>query len=335
MAKRVWVLGAGFSRSLGGPLLGDLLSYRSRMGLSFQFGNHPHLYKSDLSNAMYWLYDIGRHRALLPAPNITGDAEWEHAEQFLVFLDRAVQGDSVCRSTIEQALHASLPGEAKVADLDRIARQVIAAECVMFLRRLRDNDEAWSPYVTWKSTLRDDDVIISFNYDLVPERLGLVAPCSIDELARTATPVIKLHGSVSWQLNDLGERILILQHDDALVEGAKPLIATPGGSKLEVTKTLGFLWDFAKRALADAKEVRFVGYRFPPSDVFAYTELLSAIERNEHGPDIGIVLGPEPGADANRLLLVCQAITKSGGHVRHFSLAAEHFLPFWHVHRLR
>ena len=28
--KRVWILGAGFSRPLGGPLIGDLLAYREQ-----------------------------------------------------------------------------------------------------------------------------------------------------------------------------------------------------------------------------------------------------------------------------------------------------------------
>src|SRR5688572_12853913 len=97
MTKRVWILGAGFSRPLGGPLLNDVLSLKSWHRLVARW---PKIFaQASLSRSMsqvYRLYRFGttfkEGTATCRGHNSPGEHLFEHAEEFLVFLDRAQEG---------------------------------------------------------------------------------------------------------------------------------------------------------------------------------------------------------------------------------------------------
>src|SRR5204862_426480 len=75
----VWILGAGFSKSLGGPLLVDLFRQEYLQDLAQVLTN-------DLANDLTWvqaLYNYGRHE----------EHVWENAEDFLAYVDAAHCGD--------------------------------------------------------------------------------------------------------------------------------------------------------------------------------------------------------------------------------------------------
>lgn len=81
------MLGAGFSKSLGGPLLGDLLSWNARAEVEARYSNLPLLKDHDLA---YWLFHFGiQFRDGVPDGVVRrgGVRAWDDAEGFLELLD--------------------------------------------------------------------------------------------------------------------------------------------------------------------------------------------------------------------------------------------------------
>lgn len=142
----VWILGAGFSRPLGGPLLGKLLSPESERDLHIRYSKMPQLWTPQ-ANAARWLYRYGRNE---PAPVgagsfIKGENLWEDAEQYLDYLDTAAEkgaGSPACDRLLE------ILGDPKVVNLLRLqlgaamlipmaaaARRLLSAELQLVPRR--------------------------------------------------------------------------------------------------------------------------------------------------------------------------------------------------------
>src|SRR5690606_17025262 len=153
-------LGAGFSRSLGGPLLNDLLSDGEQLLLQARFDG--------LAGPCADVFRIFRWGLMGSGPG----SLWPNAEVFLDFLASAEEGPTsarIIRSALAQGPKAA---PTDVADRRRRARQAITASCWGFLRdKPRDLfKEAWLPYEHWYRQLGAGDVIVTFNYDLVVER---------------------------------------------------------------------------------------------------------------------------------------------------------------------
>jgi hypothetical protein len=81
VVERAWILGAGFSRPLGGPLLGDLLEYQSmsliNAGLPKPHRDGVDFVPGSLSARAFCAYGIDQHH-------------WEHAEDFLDTVESSV-----------------------------------------------------------------------------------------------------------------------------------------------------------------------------------------------------------------------------------------------------
>src|SRR5690349_5186392 len=71
--KRVWIVGSGFSRPLGGPLLADLFSRRFQTRVAARF---PTLGHAPETIELYEFFHFGLR-----------EKHFEHAEDFLVLLD--------------------------------------------------------------------------------------------------------------------------------------------------------------------------------------------------------------------------------------------------------
>jgi hypothetical protein len=296
-AKRVvWILGSGFSRSLGGPLLGDLLSHRGEAYVKTKFPK--------IDRRVYHLY----RAHLRDAPESAGHPiYWDHAEEFLDFLNTATVDGGRDRYNILVDLLYPVPKKmlkrptAKtdlLREMRADATRCIAAEC-LFTTHANPASEAWGPYVRWGKALGENDTIITFNYDMVLEKLARFEPRvrfsaetvvnptraeAIDDSESGAAPVpiLKLHGSVSWL--DMGRAFAHSYVDESaassLAGGDVPLIATPGPEKQSRQKgLLKPIWDRAEAALEAADVIVFLGYRFPPSDSQARTTLVEAMKR--------------------------------------------------------
>ena len=316
MANTVWVLGSGFSRALGGPLLTELFTSGSRFRRNSFFTSeqfpllHDELCKIAL--AMYENCLPGRR------PNI--DA-WNNPEEFLERLDTAASlgPDSLTwKYTVTNLLRLARSGgipkeHADLAKLAAATRRLLAAECSAFLV---DNDpssgEKWKPYLKWMKNLKRSDVVLTFNYDLVLETLAasfadkvaFVLPNSAPPSGQRKVTVLKLHGSVDWQRVDDGCYLRSKDPTFALKAADHELaIASPGPSKALAVKAFEDLWLRAEVALKKADAIVFIGYRFPPTDAEARGRLLDAVAKNSNAHlQIRAVLGPNTNSvDSQRL----------------------------------
>ena len=88
----VWIIGAGFSRPLGGPLLTDLFSWKSERDLEARYpkDRFPRLH-GHVPQTARWLFHYGtRFDQGKPRYYIAdGEALWQDAEGFLDYLDVA------------------------------------------------------------------------------------------------------------------------------------------------------------------------------------------------------------------------------------------------------
>lgn len=318
----VWLLGAGFSRALGGPLLDDL--FRPRHWLDDDLVFPAKLYPA-LSG------DLCLSRLLCE----TGKAEgrWRDAEEFLAFVDAAYRnevgsgrGIGILRLMFERmSSRGSIsPAKTSMNGFDYAharfltspvpVRRALAAECAAFLRDLDGKEEIWHPYRTWASSLDPQwDTVISFNYDRVLEELAaddksklkILLPCECPKGPSDQTkpppdvvPVLKLHGIVDWKKNDSGEIVQGEWKEILADENASPFIAAPGRSKQDaVEEQLVPLWEQAKRALKEAQALVILGYGFPATDTKARTEIQTAFAAHPKVLNttrrIDVVLGPD------------------------------------------
>jgi len=339
---RVWILGAGFSQSLGGPLMGDLLSHGLRCEIVARYGASL---KRDDVELVCWLFHAGTGFADGPvydAPfNFPKTRRWEDAEAFMEVVDNA-QKDQASKATIEAVYNQLNALKARggfnfpyqlptMEELARLVRRVIVASCSVFMegttRDIARDKERWKPYQRWLGLLRDNDSILTFNYDRVVETLHPVVGssswcarvCGVDDsleeteqtsIARRAgLPLLyKLHGSVDWKIEN--GRIKRVDWSPALLEDASTLaIATPGDSKMEMAGgRFRKLWSQAEAAIREADEVFILGFRFPPSDAHPRDRLMAQFRKNEvPGLNVHVVLGPDESAERRRLLALLRS----------------------------
>jgi len=362
MAKTVWILGSGFSKSLGGPLLNDLLSDRSGnearqrlIELSSNVTSRERLMMDrtggELAPDYGLVYKIYSEHLRGSDASKGNAVHWEHAEEFLTFVDST--SDDAPRRAI---LKSWLPNDRKDDDgTDWFRRAVVSAlasECNFVQTASVKRDEIWHPYIRWGSGLHPtSDSILTFNYDLVLETLGdskEAAPINRKGVATPSNPqplsgyvpIYKLHGSVNWFVNHNGT-----VHDEgadflrSTLANHTPLIGTPGVSKRTVRdKFLNSIWDAAKAALAEAEVIVFLGYRSPPSDPDARQFILDAISTAHgigHAPKhrrVHLVLGPNTSDPAvTRLDKLIDFSMAPSGRVKRYPFAHDPKHPKYEV----
>lgn len=329
--KTVWILGAGFSAPLGGPMLGQLLS----LGLIDRlWSGTDGTFRPDRdahATIAYRLYHYGRaYKDGWPRddPGHRGVDLWGDAEAFIDYLDTAaVRPDGAAARFLKitaRSLQHPFPHIDKPEDFDGLrfaAKRIVAATCCSFLRQADPKSERWQPFREWFTSLAGNDVVLSFNYDRVLEtlrdhyreqaieRLEIVDSRMIERWSSISiAKALKLHGSVDWSREERKDAGTWFQATDdperALAVGVEHElgIATPGPTKLNLTKEMEPFWKRARTELSSARRVIFVGYRFPPTDASARAEIIGALQRNENEDlDLHVVLGPDDTADVKRL----------------------------------
>jgi len=329
--KVVWILGAGFSRPLGGPLLNGLISPQMIGDFTnwadFQEEKTPEGYdKIGCAEAVHQIYSLG-----CAQKNATF---WSNPEEFIERVDLARRDTTNLWDFRIRKLYPAKSLAMRQLDpltaldpmrglpspddlpllfvndmqlLHREAVRFVAGACSYFTRDPRDirNSELWMPYLNWANKLCPQDSILTFNYDNV---LDLMNPFLTESTLRWAIPknkagelrfeglsrgatVFQLHGHVGWQRDD---------EDGGVLRGApmafqdpdKAVLGLPGPSKKELSeKHLDQIWNLAFSKLAMADAIVFVGYRFPESDGLARHRILKALREN-HQANVHIVLGP-------------------------------------------
>jgi len=323
MSSIVWVLGAGFSRPLGGPLLADLLLPRALDNLRYRFPEQEYqpLF-APASKAAHWIYNYGRrfeygHVYHWDREN-SGDFFWRDAEEYLDYLDtgafrgsqsppaqQLLQLSDRCLGSISPS--AAIP-RPSINELAAAGRRLLAAESSAFMLTLDMKSERCEPYIMWARQIEPSDTIITFNYDGVLDQLEdaaktlEVVPPDGDRNPNLA-PVYKLHGSVNWASQErvckTGDPFFALKCEAY----SQLAIASPGPTKQAIANRLETLWVKAEDALASADAIVFIGYRFPQTDASARRRLLRAIGKNEKQYiALHTVLGADVGSAASKRL---------------------------------
>ena len=237
----VWLLGAGFSKPLGGPLFSELLSPKVAPWV----------------NSWLASKDVPEARHPEEAVGIFIDGKkaglWDDAEECLSMIDDAV-ADPTTMKVIGSTLHMHL-GRGEIERMRRVMRHFVGAATAHFVARVVEAGvlpESWGPFLLWADTLSDRDSIISFNYDRVVEHL-------LKLKGRKPAVLAKLHGTVPEALAD------DIRDDKDLSS-----IATPGpGKSKNMDETRTEAWDNAAVALKNAQRLVVIGYSFPASALCA------------------------------------------------------------------
>lgn len=320
----VWILGAGFSKPLGGPLLTDLFSQR----LTNELLAHFRAVAPEVARDLEVADNVYRGRGNRESVKLRG-LPWGNPEQFLELLDIGCCADArsetraiVARKIAAATSQTEAKAEGNLTRYSAVTRRYFAAAASLFLEGQSLASERWSPYRAWAKQLRPNDTVLTFNYDEVPERLAdetsmlrVVLPHEA-ALAAEGTDtggralILKLHGSVIWSRPRAGpgDANVVEVFDswmDALRAPADPLIATPGPGKVGVGRgLLAPLWDLACKRIRAADVIVFVGYRFPETDNEAKQRLLDAIRSRDSDRPLTahLVLGADVNATDPRRL---------------------------------
>lgn len=315
--KTVWILGAGFSRSLGGPLLTDMFRQEVEGDVA-QF--YASLGSQDLARQLVWvqaIYNFGRADT---------ERRWENAEEFLAFVDAAT-GDAptplaqaTLRGIIERCRIAPDPIRPEttkpgndgmfaccVQDICRTVHRALAVECSRFLWAVTTVDERWYPYSEWANSLDENlDTVITFNYDSALSRIPGVGGVFRFLLPgrnppSPGVPVFHLHGCVEWERGNNGVQRSRLEA--ILAQNRSPAIAAPGRSKMSGIDES--YWEQAMKKLREADAVAIVGYSFPKTDAFARMKLLESLGafNGRNTRLISIVLGPNVSSPESQRVL--------------------------------
>jgi hypothetical protein len=286
--KRVWILGAGFSRHAGGPLLSDLFSEGS-----------DELFPSVDDEWGPKLRDVGtiyRNHS-----GKEGLKLWSDPEQFMERLDNYLFANGTLVNILKDRKIRALK------ELQLLTKIRFCAEVQKPLTGFDPESDRGSPYIHWMKNLEARDVLITFNYDLLIEKaareaercLNKVGPnWSDDELPKSPEwpMLLKLHGSVDWFQREDGTIGRCDTGDDYMnfpISNRVPLIGTPGNAKGQMKKMMDDSWRRAAESINFARSIHIVGYRFPQSDSNSVLALAKQMVREDC--DVNIVLGKGDG----------------------------------------
>lgn len=344
--KRVWILGAGFSRPLGGPLLSDLFSMKMWREASYIFPQQFAPLNSQMSEelaGMLCVYLLYQHGTKFPDEHLfgyeikgKGELLYQHAEDFLVKMERLTPHElwSRLRRVAEEQIVLEWRGTDEwlngVQRKERVvhnevvdtafrivqkanhhsrtdflvasAKRLMAYECSAFHQEIFEANskgrkeeviEPYIPYQDWgKALIPREDVVLTFNYDLV-----------FEEVVRAPeVELLKLHGSIHTSTMSGGVKIAAYKPYAILSDqGHVPDIKTPGRSKAQMTAEDRDLWEKAGAYIEQTEEVIFLGYGLPESDAYARKFLLQHLTLNRSTVlKIEIVLG-QPNFRTERL----------------------------------
>lgn len=300
-SKRVWILGAGFSRFLGGPLYNELLRLWTPSDME----------ALGLSTETSLVAEVFHGRRATTKEQMSQKIPWNDVEQFLEKLSIAIEvPDSVARLDINRLLTGLELTELDLAHLKEQALKRIAIEVSVFLRGLDEESERFIPYKRWAMQLDGHDTIVTFNYDSVLDALAIMG-CPIrvmprntevqDVLSEVAyARALPLHGSLSWfHKSDSVHGLGYVPTD------RPPPLGIPGRSKRVFEKTP--LWEAASIALTNADCVYFLGYRLPETDSAAMRLICDAI-RPVQSKFVHLVLGTD-ATSSSRLIRILRGVT--------------------------
>jgi hypothetical protein len=305
--KRVFILGAGASRFAGYPLSPDLWKF---------IRDFPVLEFTAKKRAAEVIESIERVLHVVP-PKVF---DQPNLEELFTLLDLAAIGTE--------------PLALKNIDWIDLRPKVMGMIAEVFLTheydfRSRLSHDTASPAAAvlrnWTNFLREGDVIISFNWDILHEGAlwragkwhyadGYGFQCTeVTETTPSKIKVLKLHGSVNWAQRTEHDCEPSIEHKHTFFSGSwsdhddylkgagqwnegRNLIIPSYLKDIAGNRLLLHLWIQASEALANATEVVVVGYQLYPADGPARQLLGTSLLRN-HKLSTVLLISPNRGFD--------------------------------------
>lgn len=291
----VYILGAGFSRDAGLPLISDFLTRMrdSTEWLSKQRGR---------GEEVRAVGEVFKFRLAAAGAAYRVQVDVENIEQ-LFSLASATGQDPLARdvstaiaATLDYARHDAKEGRFSVTanpegfeppphwkslPLDSGTGRP-RYECPVY--------EAYAGLLSGRLCRADENMrntVITFNYDTVLEdalaslgvpfhygfdpssaRYDKTAKCARGAPPADSMPVLKLHGSVNWvEPGGAGKKVTIYgDYKDTAAQGRRVLLVPPTWRKVYGGSLAG-VWDAAVTALTEATRIAVIGFSMPPTDM--------------------------------------------------------------------
>ena len=273
--KNVYVVGAGFSKSLGYPLTNEIL-----LQLWNQIETDP-LFQEELGRVIRFHH---------PRFNCCKPGSFPNVEELL------------SEMVVNEELYASSrlhPGNFTKEDLQRL-RETLLSKIFEWFHEILAKTSPSSPSVYWLKAFcdrvrREKAAIISFNWDLILDELLFGEQLDAKSYGLSKAPpegpvLLKPHGSLNWFESDAArtlkerKKVLIFGEDETTQVYAfrrfrapisennrkyTPLIIPPVYLKNFDKPVFEKLWRSCTSYLSTAKRVFFLGYSLPVADYHA------------------------------------------------------------------
>lgn len=305
--RKVYFLGAGFSKAAALPNTAELLTAAHDLSLASQHWG----VSRDLGNRLDRVY-----RYFYP----------DHGQGFRPDVGDFFTVLSTYGEIARQGLPQGFPDRDLLVDLKFAITKILSD-------RSKAAGQALSnPHVILDDMVQQGNVVVTSNWDLLVERAADLRgiPMRLSGSPSDAClTVLKLHGSIDWTLRTNCKKSLAQANyvsiDDLLfssrerrhrlnqrlvvrskaletwtrvyqvVKGAtiEPHMLTMARGKSDLIEPLMPIWMDAYRALSSASEVHIIGYSLPADDTEIRTLLRAGYERGSSNPRI-IVKNPAP-----------------------------------------
>lgn len=186
MGKRVFIVGAGFSKAAGMPLATELTEPVIRRGTYFEAGS------SDPNEAYDWLTSFGRRLYGATGRQLSIEEVFHYA-----------------RFDIEALrLHEQIERDSDISQdaegwLNYLQDAVI--DEIWDLQKNALSNEGFDSIKRWAQAVSPDDTIVVFNYDQLVEKSlassGKSWVHGFEGEKSAGIPVLKLHGSIDWLIS--------------------------------------------------------------------------------------------------------------------------------------
>ena len=317
--RTVYVLGAGASQFAAFPLAKGLWSFLQEKE------NHRRCEINLISERQTALDFIKKVKSTLQSEPDLGkrwllDNGQPNLEFAFSVIDAAGQNNA-CRQTspatlLEDIRHTILTLHLSRSDLGSIEKGLrsivsfaFAHHSLSLYHLIRSNPLVRSVACRWQNRIRPDDILISFNWDILCEMLlwkagkwfpndgyGIEIQTNTSGPARRSpTCILKLHGSCNWALSHRQDQQLEIDDAGTFFPGCD--VATPDppwrtsdyGDSIIIPSylkdpfhvaVLPLIWKKAKQVLSDTEKIIVLGYSLPEADAFAQELFRDAISRN-------------------------------------------------------
>ena len=165
-----------------------------------------------------------------------------------------------------------------------------------------------------RNYIRSRDTIVSFNYDTVfekslPQNIDWHYEC-IDNTVN-ALRILKPHGSANWAsgdhivIEDIPDRAVVVAptHLKFVQSGTSSSSDSDGSvvGYLDQSSQIKDIWAAMEREMRDAKALVFIGYSFPPGDLYFASVLRTVLALRDNVPTV-VIVNPDAVAIESRIL---------------------------------